>query len=77
LKLKKKEEQSVDASVLRRGNKIFMGGNAETKCGAELKERLSRDCPIWDSIPYTVTKPRHHCRCQQVLAVRSLIIAVS
>jgi hypothetical protein len=30
----KKEEQSVDASVLRRGNKILKGGNMETICGA-------------------------------------------
>jgi hypothetical protein len=32
----KKEDQSVDASVLlRRGSKIPMGGNTETKCRAE------------------------------------------
>ena len=36
MKFKKKEDQSVDASVLlRRGNKILMGENMETKCGAE------------------------------------------
>jgi hypothetical protein len=36
VKLKRKEGQSVDASVfLRRGNNIHMGGNMETKCGAE------------------------------------------
>jgi hypothetical protein len=36
MKPKKKEEQSVDASmILRRGNKILIGGNMETKCGAE------------------------------------------
>jgi hypothetical protein len=36
MKLKKKEDQSVGASVLlRKGNKIFMGANTETKCGAE------------------------------------------
>ena len=36
MKLKEKEDQSVGASVLlRRGNKILMGGNMETKCGAE------------------------------------------
>ncbi|MES9482510.1 hypothetical protein ABEP61_12470 [Cutibacterium acnes] len=30
--LKKKEDKSIDASVLlRRGNKILMGGNTETK----------------------------------------------
>jgi hypothetical protein len=36
MKLKKKEDQSVGASVLlRRGNKILTGGNMEAKCGAE------------------------------------------
>jgi hypothetical protein len=36
MKLKKKENQSVDVSVLlRRGNKILTGGNKEIKCGAE------------------------------------------
>jgi hypothetical protein len=36
MKLKKKEHQTVDTSVLlRRGNKIPMGGVTETKCGAE------------------------------------------
>ena len=36
VKIKKKEDQSVDASVLlRRGNKILMEGNKETKCRAE------------------------------------------
>ena len=36
MKLKKKEDQSADASMLlRRGNKILTGGNMETKCRAE------------------------------------------
>jgi hypothetical protein len=36
VKLKKKKDQSVGASVLfRRENKILMGGNTETKYGAE------------------------------------------
>jgi hypothetical protein len=36
MKLKKKEGQSVDTSILlRRGNKIPMEGVTETKCGAE------------------------------------------
>jgi hypothetical protein len=36
MKPKKKEDQSVDASVLfRRGNKMLTGGNMETNCGAE------------------------------------------
>jgi hypothetical protein len=35
MKLKKQENQSVDTLVLlRRGNKIPMGGDRETKCGA-------------------------------------------
>jgi hypothetical protein len=36
MKLKKKEDQSVDVSaLLRRGKKILTGRNMETKCGAE------------------------------------------
>jgi hypothetical protein len=36
MKLKKKEDQSVDTLVLlRKENKIPMGGDTETKCGAE------------------------------------------
>ena len=75
IKLKKKEDQSVDASVLSgRVSKILTGGNMETEWSRQkLKERPSRDCPTWGSIPYTVTKPRHYCGCQQVLADRSLI----
>jgi hypothetical protein len=38
-----------------------------------MKERPSRDCLSWRSIPYTVTKPRHYCGCQEVLADRNLI----
>ena len=36
MKLKRKEDHSVDTSVLlRRGIKIPMGGDTETKCGVE------------------------------------------
>jgi hypothetical protein len=36
MKLKKKEDQSVDASVLiRKENEILTGATMETKCGAE------------------------------------------
>jgi hypothetical protein len=36
MKLKEKEDHSVDTSVLlRRGNKIPIGGNAEIKFGAK------------------------------------------
>ena len=38
MKPKKKEDQSMDASVLlRMVNKIFTGVNMETKCGAKTK----------------------------------------
>ena len=39
----------------------------------KLKEKSSRDFPHWGSIPYTITKPRHCCGCEEVLADRSLI----
>jgi hypothetical protein len=40
MKLKKKEDQSVDTSVLlRRGNKILMGVNTEPKCEVETEEK--------------------------------------
>jgi hypothetical protein len=58
MKLKKKEDQSVDTSILlRKGNKIPMGRVTETKCGAETEgmtiERLP--CNPRGSIPYTIT----------------------
>jgi hypothetical protein len=46
MKFKKKEDQTVDASVLlRRGNKIFMGGNTETKYGAETEGKAIQKLP--------------------------------
>jgi hypothetical protein len=46
LKLKKKEDESVDNSVcLRRGNKIPMGGDTDTKCGAETEEKAIQRLP--------------------------------
>jgi hypothetical protein len=74
MKPKKTGDQHVDASVLfRRVNKIITRGKMETKCGAELKERPSRDCPIWGSIPYTATKPRCYCGSREGFADRRLI----
>jgi hypothetical protein len=46
MKLKKKEDQSMDVSVLlRRGNKILKGGNKETKCGAETEGKAIQKLP--------------------------------
>ena len=45
-KPKKKEDPSVDASVLlRRVNKILTGGNRETKCGAETEGKAIQRLP--------------------------------
>ena len=38
-----------------------------------LKERTSRDCPTWGSIPYTATNPGCYCGCREVRADGSLI----
>jgi hypothetical protein len=66
MKLKKKEEQSVDTLILpKRGNKIPMEGVTETEFRAEIEECPSIDCPTWGSIPYTTTKSRHYGRCQE------------
>ena len=46
MKLKKKEDQSVETSILlRRGNKILMGGDTETKCGAETEGKAMQRLP--------------------------------
>ena len=39
MKLKKKDSQNVDASVLLRRGKILTGRNMEAKCGAETEEK--------------------------------------
>jgi hypothetical protein len=58
MKFKKKEDQSVDASVLlRRGNKILMGENMETKCGAETEGKAIQ------RLPHLGIQPRHYWRC--------------
>ena len=73
LKLKKREDQSVDTLILRRGIKISWEEIQRQSVEQRLKESPSRDCLTWGSIPYTVTKPKNYCGCQQVLADRSLI----
>ena len=46
MKLKEKEDQSVDVLVLlRRGNKILTGGNTETKCGAGTEGKAIQRLP--------------------------------
>jgi hypothetical protein len=47
MKLKMKEDQSMDTlGLLRRRNKIPMGGDTETNFGAETEGKgIQRDCP--------------------------------
>jgi hypothetical protein len=46
MKLKKKEDQNVDASVfLRRENEILTGRNIQTNVEQKLMEWTSSDCP--------------------------------
>jgi hypothetical protein len=74
MKLKKKEDQSVDASVpLTKGSKIYTGANMETKCRAETEGKAIQRLSHREFIPDTVTKPQHYCGCQEMLAERSLI----
>jgi len=62
MKLKKKEDQNVDDSfLLRRENKILMGGNTGTKSGVGTEGKPSRDCHTWGSISYAATKTSRYC----------------
>jgi hypothetical protein len=46
MKLKTKEDQNMDVSVLLRwGNKVLTGENLETKCGAETEEKAIQRLP--------------------------------
>jgi hypothetical protein len=52
MKLKKKEDQSMDTLfLLRMGNKTPMEGVTETKFGTEPEGTPSRDFPTWGSTP--------------------------
>jgi hypothetical protein len=52
MKLKKKEDQSVNSLVLlRRGNKIFMRGNMEIKCGAGTEGKAIQRLPCLEIHP--------------------------
>jgi hypothetical protein len=74
LKLKEKEDQSVDTSfLLRRGKELSMKELQRQSLELRWKEGLSSDCPTWGSIPYTTTKPRHYCICQKGFTDRTLI----
>jgi len=62
MKLKKKDHQSVDASILlRRRKKIFTGRNMETKFGAETEGKTIQ------RLPHLVIKSIHSHQTQTIL----------
>jgi hypothetical protein len=77
MKLKKKEDHSVDTSILlRRGNKILIEGVTETMFRAETEHKTIQrlhHLGIYPINNQTTDKPRPYCRCQQYLADRRLI----
>ena len=61
MKLKKKEDQSIETlALLRRGNKIPMEGYTETKCGAETEGEAIQRLPHLEI---------HHIYCYQTQTV--------
>ena len=74
MKLKKKEDQSVDTLFLfRMGNKIPMEGVTETKFGAETEGRTIQRLPHPGIHPINNHQTRHYYICQQDFADRTLI----
>jgi hypothetical protein len=75
MKSKKKEEQSVDASVLlRRGNKMLTGGSMETKCGSEMEGKAVQRLPyMWIYHIYSHQTQTLLSVPRKMLADRSLI----
>jgi hypothetical protein len=73
MKLKKKEEPSVDTcSFLEWGTKYPWKELQRKSSELRQKEGSSKDCPTQASFLYTTTKPRHYCICQEDLADRTL-----
>ena len=74
MKLKRKEDQSVDTLfLLGLKNKVPMEGVTETKVRAKMKGRIIQRLPHLGILSYTTTKPRHYCIYQQDFADRTLI----
>ena len=74
MKLKKKEDQSVDTSfLLRRGNKIPMEGVTETKFGADTEGMTIQRLPYLGIYPINNHQTQTLGRCQQEPADSSLI----
>jgi hypothetical protein len=74
MKLKKKEDPSVDTSVLfRRRNKILTGANTETKGRSETEGKAIQRLPYLEIHPICSYQIQTLLWMQEVLADRSLI----
>jgi hypothetical protein len=74
MKLKNKEDQSVDTLyLLRMWNKISMEGATETKIEAEMEGRTMQRLPHLGIYPINNHQTQTLGRCQQEPADRSLI----
>jgi hypothetical protein len=74
MKLKKKEDQSVDTSLLlRMGNKIPMDGVTEARFGAEMEGRTIQRLSHLEIHPINNHQTQTPARCQQEPTDRSLI----
>jgi hypothetical protein len=72
-KKKRKTKVWILQSVFEGGPKYPWKELQRQTVGQKMKKRPSRDCPTWGFIPYTVTKPRQYCGCQQELGDMSLV----
>jgi hypothetical protein len=72
MKLKKKEDQSVDISFLRMGNKISMEGVTETMFKAESEGTTTQRLPHLEIYPINNHQTQTLGRCQQEPADKSL-----
>jgi hypothetical protein len=74
MKLMKKEDQSVDTSVLlKMGIKIPKGRDVEKNCGAETEGKAFQRLSHLGIHPIYSYQTQHCCRYKQVVADRRLI----
>jgi len=70
IKVKKKKDKCVDASVLlRRGNKILTGGNMDSKCGAETER------PAIQRLPHMGIHPTCNHQTQSLLGMPDIAVS--
>jgi hypothetical protein len=75
MNLKKKEDQSVDASILpKTKNKMLIGGDMETKCGAETEGKAIQRLPHLGIHPIYKHQTQTLLQMSRSSADRSLIL---